>query len=321
MQTVFGPCQSSGLWQLACVVTVQAPVAGLQQAPFGCGHGLGEQTVFGPCQTFGLWQSACVVTVQIPVRGSQQAPVGCGQGFGAQTVFGPIQVPGHPLWMVTVQLPVAGSQQAPVGCVQGLGLQTVFGPNQTFGLWQAGWVVTMQTPVVGLQQAPSGWAHGLGEQTVYGPSHEFGGGQSVGMVTVQAPVVGSQQAPFGGTAAIAAPARKAEKMTKARARPRALIILSANESRLDVFMTAPSGEQASSAECLSEDRLSRGPLYMNLRQGIITPFTPRTTFLLRRIRLPNFDGRDEVGAPETSLLLLTVSDRIFQEGLVGNWLR
>jgi len=78
-------------WQLACVVNVQAPVFGSQQAPSGGGHGFGLQGTF--CiQTFGGGQSTRVVTVQLPFVGSQQAPIGGGQRFGLQFVPPPNQV-------------------------------------------------------------------------------------------------------------------------------------------------------------------------------------------------------------------------------------
>ena len=50
-QSVPLPCHALGDAQEASVVTVQVP-AGAQQAPVGCGHGLGEQSVDAPCQSF-----------------------------------------------------------------------------------------------------------------------------------------------------------------------------------------------------------------------------------------------------------------------------
>ena len=167
-QVVFGPIQVSGGRQFGCVVTVQAPVVGLQQAPFGCGQGFGVQVVFGPSQLSCGGHSAWVVRVQLPVVGSQHAPSG-GQGLGEQVVPGPIQYPLQLACVVSVQLPVAGSQQAPFGCGHGFGSQTGFGPCHTSGGRQLFCVVTVQAPVAGSQQAPVGQPHGRGTQTVPGP--------------------------------------------------------------------------------------------------------------------------------------------------------
>jgi len=52
---------------------VQFPVAGLQQAPGGCGHGFGEQTVPMPNQVLGATHSVWIVSVQVP-SGWQHAP-------------------------------------------------------------------------------------------------------------------------------------------------------------------------------------------------------------------------------------------------------
>lgn len=116
-QATSAPSQlkSHSVW----VVIVQAPVAALQQAPVGCGHGLGVQVVPAPCQVLAEVQLACVVTVQVPA-GAQHAPVAT-HGFGAQVVFAPIHVPVQADCVVTVHVP-AGAQQDPVG---GPGLEVV----------------------------------------------------------------------------------------------------------------------------------------------------------------------------------------------------
>ncbi len=79
LQFVFAPCQlPPSVWHWAWVWLAWHGTLGMQQAPVGCGQGLGLQVP--PLVQVPL-QLACVVTEQVPLA-AQHEPVGCAQGLG-----------------------------------------------------------------------------------------------------------------------------------------------------------------------------------------------------------------------------------------------